>query len=160
MEKVGVDFACIPCITAHYFIDEVQRNLSYPILNALEELNKYIKENYPKVRNIGVLGTTGTIKSNLFPKYLSDFNIIYPSEATQRDYVMEAIYGQDGIKSGNLGNKPLQLFKKASEELIKEGAELIIGGCTEVVLVLKPHHISKPLIDPMEILAKAIVKYA
>lgn len=158
LEKIGVDIACIPCITAHYFIEDVQKELSYPILNALEELNKYIRENYPKVKNIGVLATTGTIKIGLFQKYLNDFNIIYPSEIIQNGCVMEAVYGKEGIKNGNLGDKPLQLLKKASEELVAEGAELIISGCTEVALVLKPHHITKPLIDPMNVLANAIVK--
>lgn len=160
LEKLGVDVACIPCITAHYFIDDVQKELSYPILNALEELNKYIKTNFPDVKNIGVLATTGTVKSGLYNKYFADFNIIYPSDETQNQCVMEAIYGKEGIKNGDLSDKPLNLLKNASEELIEKGAEIIISGCTEVILVLKPHHIIKPLIDPMDILAKAVVNYA
>lgn len=160
LEKLGVDIGCIPCITAHYFIEDVQKELSYPILNALEELNKYIKENYSGVKKVGVLATTGTRKIGLFQKYLTDFSIIYPSDEIQKECVMEAIYGKEGIKHGNLGNKPLQLLKRASDELIEKGAELIISGCTEIILVLKPHHITKPLIDPMDVLAKAIVNTA
>ncbi|HEY8362678.1 MAG TPA: amino acid racemase [Tissierellaceae bacterium] len=160
LEKLGVEVACIPCITAHYFIEDVQKELSYPILNALVEVNKYIKANYPNVKNVGVLATTGSVKSGIYKKYLGDFNIIYPCDEIQANCVMEAIYGKEGIKNGDLGEKPLSLLKKASEELIENGAEVVISGCTEIILVLKPHHISVPLIDPMDVLAKAVVEYA
>lgn len=158
LEKAGVDLACIPCITAHYFFDEIQSQVSYKIINALEELNLYLKNNYSNIKNIGVLATTGTIKANLFKKYLSDFNIIYPDEHTQSNKVMEAIYGEVGIKKGNIDKENLDLLVESSRELIDNGAELIIGGCTEITLVLKSHNISKPLIDPMDVVAQSIVK--
>lgn len=160
LEKLGVDFACIPCITAHYFIEDLQKELSYPVLNALEEVKKHIKSNFPNLKYIGILATTGTIKTGLFQKYLTDYKIIYPSDDIQSNCVMEAVYGKEGIKNGNTGDKPLELLKRASEKLIEAGAELIISGCTEIILVLKPHHITVPLIDPMDVLAKAAVNYA
>lgn len=158
LEKVGVDIACLPCITSHYFIEEVQAKLSYPILNALVELDNCIKENYPTAQNIGVLATTGTIETGLFSKYLKGTKILYPTAKSQSEKVMEAIYGIEGIKSGNKGNKPLQLLQSASNELIENGADLIISGCTEIALVLKPHHISKPLLDPMVVVAPSVIK--
>lgn len=157
LESSNVDVAVIPCITAHYFIDEVQKHLSYPILNALEEVRKYIINNYPKVSKIGVLATSGTIKTGLFEKYLGNLDIIYPLPNTQTQKVMEAIYGEKGIKSGNI-DEPLELLKEASNELIENGAEVLILGCTEIPLALKQHHVSKPLIDPMEVLANVVTK--
>lgn len=156
LEKLGVNVCCLPCITAHYFIDELQENLSFEILNALEEVNFHLKKNYPQKKNIGVLATMGTIKTQLFKKYLPDFNIIYPSEKTQREKVMEAIYGNEGIKKGYTEGKALSYLEEASKELVGKGAEIIIGGCTEVSLALKADYISVPFIDPMDILAKRV----
>lgn len=158
LEKIGVDVACLPCITSHYFIEEIQEKLSFPILNALIELDRWIDKHYPEAKNIGVLATTGTIETGLFTKYLKGINIIYPTTKNQDEKVMKAIYGIDGIKSGNKGDKPLKLLQSASNGLIQNGADLIISGCTEIALVLKPHHISKPLLDPMLIVAESATK--
>lgn len=158
LELLGVDVACIPCITSHYFIKDIQKELSYPILNALVEVRKYIIENYPEVTKIGVLATSGTIKTGLFEKYLTDFNVIYPDETSQTEKVMKSIYGEKGIKSGNMEGEPLKLLKEASNEMIDKGAELLISGCTEIGLVLKQSHVAKPLLDPMEVVANVVVK--
>jgi aspartate racemase len=157
LERAGVNVGCITCMTAHYFIDDLQRNVSYPILNAFIETRKYIFDNYPEVNNIGILATSGTVKTGLFEKYLDEVKIIYPEPETQTGKVMEAIYGHDGIKSGNLEGRPLQLLKEAANELIEKGAELLILGCTEIELVLKQCHVSKPLVDPMEVMANVLV---
>lgn len=159
LELLGVDVACIPCITSHYFMEEIQKGLSFPILNALTETRKFITNEFSTVKNIGVLATSGTLKTGLFNKYFPDFNIIYPSPESQADKVMEAIYGSNGIKSGNTGAYPLKLLKEASEELIGKGADLIISGCTEIALSLKQEDIAKPLVDPMVVVANAVVKY-
>ncbi len=158
LEKLGVDVALIPCNTAHYFIDEVQSQLSIPILNALEEMNKYIKESFPEITKIGLLATSGTIKTGLYKKFIMDVEILVPHPTSQEEKVMKAIYGDNGIKAGNTGDEPMELLRSASNELIESGAELIIAGCTEIGLALKPHHISKPLIDPMDVVAEVVVK--
>lgn len=158
LEKLNVDIALLPCITSHYFIKEVQNQLSIPIINALEELNNYIKSYYPNVTKIGVLATSGTIKSGLFEKFIKDIEIIIPSPPSQERKVMKAIYGEKGIKAGNIEGQPLELLISASNELIQEGAELIIAGCTEVGLVLNSHHISKPLIDPMDGIVELVIR--
>lgn len=158
LELLGVDVACIPCITSHYFLEEVQKELSYPILNALEEVGRHIKNKYSEVTKIGVLATTGTIKTGLFEKYMPEFTILYPNEISQTEKVMKAIYGKNGIKCGNTEGEPLNLLKEAGYELIDKGAELLISGCTEIILALKPSYISKPLIDPMEVVANVVSK--
>lgn len=158
LEKLGVDIGCIPCITAHYYINEIQRTLSYPVINALEELEKYINYNYPDVTRVGVLATVGTVKAGLFDKYLSSHTIIYPNNIVQKEKIMKAIYGKDGIKSGNTEGNCLNLLIEAGNGLIDSGAQIIVAGCTEVGLVLKPSHFDKPLVDPIDVMAKAVVR--
>ena len=158
LQTLGVEAAAIPCITSHYFIEEVQREVNYPIINALEELRKHMLSLYPEGTKIGILATDGTIKTGLFQKNLMNSQVIYPSPTSQTEKVMKAIYGDKGIKWGNTGVEPLHLIKEAAHEMMEKGAEVLILGCTEIGLVLKPNHISIPLIDPMEVMAQAVVR--
>lgn len=158
LEKLDVEVACIPCMTAHYFIEDVQKEVSYPLLNAFLELKKFIRSFYPDISKIGVLATTGTLETGLFEKYLDHLDIVYPTPVTQNEKVMKSIYDENGIKSGNTDGEPLQLLKDASQELLDNGAQLIISGCTEIGLVLRPYHLPVPLVDPMEVVANVVVK--
>lgn len=159
LELLGVDTACIPCITSHYFIEEVQSRVNYPIINALEEVRKHMLSLYPEGTKTGILATDGTIKTGLFQKYLDHSQVIYPSPFSQTEKVMKAIYGEKGIKRGNTRGEPLQLLVEAAGELMEKGADVLIMGCTEIGLVLRPRHIPKPLIDPMEVMARAVVRW-
>ena len=159
LEGANVDVACIPCITAHYFIEDIQREVNYPIINALIELKKYIKDNYSYVKNIGILATSGTLQSGLFDKYLSDYNLMYPDEEMQKEKVMKAIYSPDfGIKSGVIYGTPIDMLKETGEHLISNGAQLLIAGCTEIGLVMNASHFKVPLIDPMDVAIEVIIK--
>ncbi|WAM34196.1 cysteate racemase [Caldicellulosiruptor morganii] len=159
LEKAGVDVACIPCMTSHYFIQEIQKSVSYPIINAFEVVRKHIIKHYPNVKKIGVLATTGTVKMGMYEKYLEFAKVIYPSSTIQEEKVMEAIYGEKGIKRGVKNEIPLNLLRDAAKHLISQGAELIILGCTEIGLVLKQEHVEVPVIDPMDVLADELIKY-
>jgi len=159
LEKMGVDIACIPCMTSHYFFEEIQAGVDMKIMNAFEELNNYLKKNFEGVVNIGVLATTGTRNTKIFEKYLKDMNIVYPDERFQSDYVMEAIYGEGtGIKSGVTEGRPVELLIEAGKNVIEKGAEVVILGCTEIGLVLKKDSLSKPSIDPMDVMAEFMVR--
>lgn len=156
--QLGVEVACIPCLTSHYYIKEIQDSVDYQILNIFEELQKYIQATYPEVKKIGVIATSGTVQMGLFNQYLHN-TIIYPEPHVQEEKVMEAIYGEKGIKSGNLEGKPVGYLIEASESLADQGAELLILGCTEVGLALKQQHVSIPIIDPLEVVVAALTKF-
>lgn len=158
LEKAGVTLGVIPCMTSHYFYDDIQNSVSYPIINAYIETYNYIISNFPNVQKIGVLATTGTRSTKLFEKHFANKKIIFPSLLTQENKVMEAIYGQKGIKKGLLSNENTSLLIDASHELIKNGAEIIIAGCTEIPLVLKKGMLAVPIVDPMEIVTKTIIR--
>ncbi|MGB9756209.1 MAG: aspartate/glutamate racemase family protein [Candidatus Bathyarchaeales archaeon] len=158
LEKAGADFIVMPCITGHYYFEELKKNVKIPILNMIELTAQTISKDFPKTKKAGLLGTTGTVKSGLFDKALNKFGIemIYPSKGFQK-MIMEAIY--DYIKAGRIleGKK---FVVDVANHLIELGADVIICGCTETSLVLKNGDLSKPVVDPMQILAQTAVKAA
>ena len=53
-----------------------------------------------------------------------------------------------------------QSMKKVAESLIKNGADIIIAGCTEIPLVLKQEDLSVPVISSTKILAIRTIEQA
>ena len=156
LEKLDVEIAGIPCITAHYYLDELRKHTAINIVSAIESVDDKLKKEYPD-KIIGILATTGTVKTGLFDKQLSH-DIIYPVNDSQEKKVMEAIYGQQGIKNIGITKRSLNLLIAAGNELIERGAEVIIAGCTEIGVILNQDHVNCPFIDPMDVLAEYMLK--
>ena len=161
LELARADFIIIPCNTAHFFYDELKGRLKIPIVHMIREVAKKIHKEFPAVRKAGLLSTQGTIKAGLYQKELRAFGIevIKPNERVQ-DMVTEAIFGAEGIKCGCLEGKSKKLIYNAIDNLINNGAELIIGGCTEIPLVVDLKTVALPFINSNQVLAEAAVSMA
>lgn len=155
--ELGVTIACIPCITAHYYIDTIQRSLPFIVINALAETEKYLNKQHPAVNKVGVLATEGTVTTKIFDRYLPSKEIIYPDRKHQSK-VVDAIYGVRGIKSGDTGEHPRKLLVEAGSYLVNLGAQILIAGCTEIPLVIEPTCFPVPIIDPMDVVVSILVK--
>ena len=159
LQGAGADFLVIPCNTAHHFLAEVQENIDIPILDMTKVLVKYILKDNFRLKKIGILATTGSIRAEIFQNYFNSIGIetVLPSEEDQEKIVMGAIYGSKGIKAGKK-LMPKRLLTKAANKLVENGAEAIVLGCTEIPLVLKNKDFDIKLYDPMEIVSKEIIK--
>ena len=162
LENAGADFILIPCVTAHYYYKPLRKKLKIPILNLLELTVRYIKSRVKGISKVGLLATTGTIQAGLFQTSFSDtdLQLILPTPEVQKKWIMEAIYGRSGIKAIGPSENSKRLILNASKKLIRQGAQAIVAGCTEVPLVLKEKDLSVPFIDPISILAKAAIERA
>jgi len=161
LEAMGADFLLMPCNTAHFFIEDIQSQLDIPILNMVEETVLFMRKHYPDTKKIGLLATSGTIHSKVYEKPFRQHGIkvITPDKVTQENVVMQAIYGERGIKA-KYKRAPQAALKEAAEGLLQRGAEIIIAGCTEISLVLKQHQLNFVVLDPSKILAEAAVRKA
>lgn len=161
LERAGADMLLMPCNLAHFFIADVQASVRIPVLNMIEETVSFTVENYPQCRCVGILASTPTIECGIYDRAFRrhDNHLLAPGAEDQADKVMEAIYGNDGIKCGHK-SKPRNLLLDAAKRLLEEGAEVIIAGCTEVSLVLSQKDSPFVVIDPLEIIARVAVRHA
>ena len=162
LEKAGADFIVMPCVTAHYFYSEIIKEIKIPFLHLIEETYNYIKKEFPALKKLGLLATSGTIKTSLFQKCFEKggIEIIVPDEEEQNK-VMEAIYCPEGIKAGYKEGLPKNLLIEVAKNLVsKKNCEGIIAGCTEVPLAVKKNDLFVPLINPLEIIACESIKKA
>ncbi len=158
LERAGADFIVMPCVTAHYYYEDLRKSVKIPVLNMIELTAQAIREEFPNVKKVGFLGTTGTVKTKIFDEPLSrvGVKVVYPSDENQKR-IMEAIYTY--IKAGKILEGRKIVIKEANH-LIDVGADAVICGCTEISLVLKDGDIAKPVIDPLQILARSAVMAA
>ena len=63
LEKNGCKFIVIPCNTAHYWYEDLQKKINIPIVNMPKEVFKFTKKNCKKSSKIGLLATEGTLKT-------------------------------------------------------------------------------------------------
>lgn len=154
LAELGADYISIPCITAHYFYNDLARLIDVPVVDAVTETANHLKE--LGVKKVGILSTDGTLAGGLFQGRLSTVGIDYiiPSNCAQRG-VMKIIY--DDIKAGRPVD--IALFNQISKGLRDSGAEIIILGCTELSLIKRDFSIGAGYIDVMEVLAKASILY-
>jgi aspartate racemase len=159
LQQAGADFILIPCVTAHYFYEDIIKQISIPIIHLLEETLQYVC-NYPgDLKKIGLIATTGTMKTMLFQQLFekNEIQIITPGEIGQNQF-MNAIYGEKGVKSGGKKN-PKETLLKVLTELLQQNVDAVIAGCSEVPLVLQQNDMDVPFINPIQLMAKrAVIK--
>lgn len=158
LEKGGAAFIAMPCITAHAFLAAMRQAVTIPILDIPRETASWAKKNLPDLRRVGLIASTGTVRSGLFHTAFARVGIdIFAPPEREQEKVMAAIFGPGGVKAGFTSGRPKNLILSVARRLIERGAEAIIAGCTEVPLVLRDEDISVPLIEPLRIAAEACV---
>lgn len=151
--SLGVSFLCAPCITSHYFYEEISRSVSIPFLNMISITGEALMRE--RVQRVGLLATTGTVKTGIFQKEFSQkgISLLFPDETGQED-VMHLIY--QNLKAGRPFDK--ERFERVSSSLLNKGAQKIILGCTELSLVQKEMRLDEYFVDPLTLLAIAAVQ--
>ena len=156
LEKNKCKFIVIPCNTAHYWFDDLQKKINIPIINMPKEVFKFTRKNCKKNSRIGLLATEGTLKTNVYEKIFNkDFNLVLPSQKLQKKSVNKAI---KFVKMGNV-KAAAKAIKPAINELIKMRCEKIVLGCTELPIAIfafksfRNIKSSKVFLDPNLILA-------
>lgn len=161
LERAGADFGIIPCISAHYFIEDLRALIDLPILSAFDAVSAYIVDHHPDIRTVGLMATAGTVQGGRFARRLAGDGIatIVPELDIQTG-LMDAIYRIKSSQEPTVRATSKTVLVSAAEHLLSRGAEGIIAGCTEIPLELKPNDLAAPLFNPLEILARAAVAAA
>jgi aspartate racemase len=166
----GADIIGIACNTAHVppifnvITDEIKReNLDIRLIHIIDEVVKFIRDNSPKINDVGILGTMGTYKSDIYQTVFKRENIraILPDEKHER-ILHDAIYSPIiGIKaqSNPVSEATKSKLMEAINHLKKKGAEAVVLGCTELPLAITEQTINGTIvIDPTVILARALIR--
>ncbi|WP_082111488.1 aspartate/glutamate racemase family protein [Spirosoma radiotolerans] len=153
-----VDLIVLTCNTAYFYYRDFIYHSDAPILNPAHLLRQFVEEN--DFRSIGLLGTTGTMNSRIFCNELEAINrrVVRLSKWEQENIFMRSVYMENGLKSSVISEEAIDLMYQAANLLISRGADLIVGGCSEVSIALQPDLLPLPYIDTMDLMAKTSVR--
>ena len=156
LQKSNCKFIVIPCNTAHYWYDDLQKKIRIPIINMPKEVYAQTIKECKKNSKIGLLATEGTLKTGVYNKFFDkSFNIITPTNILQIKSVNKAI---KFVKMGKI-REAEKAIKPAINHLVKMKCRKIILGCTELPIAIfafksfKKIKLSKVFLDPNLILA-------
>lgn len=156
LEEDGADCLIMPCNTAHYFHQKLQKRLRVPLLNMIELTCQALHSQ--KITRAGLLATSGTIETEVYQRVARQFSLeLLLPRPEEQACVMDMIYS--GVKAGRADYDPQKVFQ-AVERILSEGAQTMILGCTELPLAVQMYHIQFPSIDPTLELAKGAIRQA
>tara|TARA_Y100001970_G_scaffold278971_1_gene385495 strand:+ start:91 stop:792 length:702 start_codon:yes stop_codon:yes gene_type:complete len=161
LQKNKCKFIVIPCNTAHYWYNDLQKKIKIPIINMPKEVYLHTKKTCKKNSKIGILCTEATLKTKVYNKFFDkNFNLVSPKKSLQVKSVNKAI---KYVKLGKV-REAEKVIKPAINYLKKIKCKKIILGCTELPIAifayksLKKIKESKIFIDPNLLLADVSMK--
>ena len=158
VEAAGADFLLICTNTMHKVAPQIEQSITIPILHLADATAERIKGS--GMRTVGLLGTQFTMEQDFYKGRLSDRHALRVLVPAQRDrqIVHRIIY--DELVLGVVREESRTEYLRIIEELHSRGAEGVIEGCTEIVLLVQQKHTDVPLFDTTAIHAQAAVAYA
>ncbi len=155
IEAAGADFLLICTNTMHKVAPQVEAAISIPLLHLADATAEQIK--MQGLDTVGLLGTNFTMEQDFYRGRLTQkhgLNVIVPP-AADRQLVHDIIYNE--LCLGEVKEDSRQTYLRIINDLHAAGAQGVIEGCTEIVMLVQQHHTSVPLFDTTAIHAQAAV---
>ena len=158
LERGGADFIVICTNTMHKLAEQVQACLNIPLLHIADATAKEITSK--NIKKVGLLGTEFTMKQDFYKGRLADkfgLEVFIPNDEDCQ-IVHRIIYQE--LVAGVIRDESRQQYRQIIQKLVDAGAEAIILGCTEIMLLVSPADSAVPVFDTTEIHAQAAVNMA
>lgn len=158
LERGGADFVVICTNTMHRMADQVQAAIGLPLLHIADPTAERIRA--AGLRRVGLLGTAFTMEQDFYKGRLvrkHGLEVLVPDDA-DRATVHRVIY--DELVQGRVEEASRQAYRGVIARLVERGAEAVILGCTEIMLLVGAEDSPVPLYDTTAIHAEAAVELA
>ena len=161
LQKNKCKFIVMPCNTAHYWYEDIQKKINIPIVSMPKEVFLDAKKTCKKNSKIGLLSTEATLETKVYHKHFDkDFQLVSPINSLQKTSVNKSI---KYVKMGKI-KEAEKAIRPAVNYLMKIKCKKIILGCTELPIAIfafksfKKIKQSKIFIDPNLLLANVSMK--
>ena len=158
LERGGADLLVICTNTMHRMAAEVQAAVSIPLIHIADATAEAVKA--AGLHKIALLGTRYTMEQAFYKGRLIDqhgLEVLIPDAAgIQR--VHDIIY--DELVLGIVNDELRRTYQRIIGQLAERGAQGVILGCTEIVMLMQPEHSPIPVFDTTALHALAAVDWA
>ena len=158
LEGAGAELLVLCTNTMHRLFEPLQAAASAPFLHIADPTAEAIKAQ--GLTRIGLLGTAFTMEQDFYRGRLTDghdLEVIVP-EAAERELVHRVIY--DELVAGVVSPAAREAYRAVMAGLVARGAEGVILGCTEIMLLVGPEDSTVPVFDTTALHAEAAVAAA
>lgn len=158
LEAGGADALLICTNTMHRMADAVQDAVGVPLLHIADPTAERIAS--AGIRTVGLLGTAFTMEHDFYKGRLAQkygLSVLVP-DADDRATVHRIIYQE--LVAGKVLPESREAYRAIIARLVEAGAEGIILGCTEIMLLVRPEDSAVPVFDTTALHAAAAVEMA
>jgi len=158
LEKGGADFILICTNTMHKMAADVENATSIPLVHIADPTAEKIKA--AGLSKVGLLGTAFTMEQDFYKGRLAvkhGLEVLTPDDA-DRKTVHDIIYHE--LVVGEVRDASRQKYRAVINRLVERGAEAIILGCTEIMLLIGQQDSPVPVFDTTQLHAEAAVDWA
>jgi aspartate racemase len=158
LESAGAELLLICTNTMHLMADAVQQAVSVPLLHIVDPAAVAAKQ--AGFRRVGLLGTAFTMEQDFYTGRLAErhgLEVLVP-DTDDRATVHRIIY--DELIAGIVTPASRDAYRAVIARLVARGAEAIVLGCTEIMLLVRPEDSAVPLFDTTTLHARAAVAQA
>ncbi len=158
LKRSGAEAIVLCANTAHQFAEKLKNEIDLPIIHIVTATADAI--NKQGLKKVGLLGTKFTMEMEFFRKELTERGIapLIPELQETRNFIQHTL--RDELGKGVIKEETKKAYISIINELIKNGAEGIISGCTEIPLLINQEDVSVPLFDTTKIHSQAAVAFA
>lgn len=157
LKKSGVAGIAMCANSAHLHADKLQEAIGLPFVHIGTATAAAIKQK--GVKKIGLIGTVFTMELDFYKQKLQEegLEVFVPKSQEARNYIQQTL--KEELGRGIVVPETKANYIKIVNELIADGAEGIILGCTEIPLLLNQNDFDIPVFDTTQIYTDAIVDF-
>lgn len=157
LQAAGANCILIGANTMHKIADEIQAAVTIPVIHIADAVAAAINEK--GLKKVALLGTKYTMQLDFYKDRLKakGIDIIIPGK-TDIEYINNSIY-EEFSKNIFLQETKKQ-YLRIMNELIQQGAQGFVLGCTEIPILIKQDDINATLFDTIQIHSLAAVEFA
>ncbi|MGC9325522.1 MAG: aspartate/glutamate racemase family protein [Desulfomonilia bacterium] len=155
LQRAGAEFLVICTNTMHKVAPTIEQSIAIPILHIADATAEVIRKT--GVRTVGLLGTRFTMEEGFYVGRLREhhgLDVMIP-DVSSREQVHRIIFEE--LCMGTVLDHSRETYRRIIQDLVNQGAQGIIFGCTEISLLVGPGDSPVPVFDTTEIHAHAAV---
>jgi aspartate racemase len=152
LESAGADFLVLCTNTMHKVAPAIEAAVHIPLFHIADPTAIAIKD--AGFSKIGLLGTRFTMEQDFYRDRLRErhgLQVLIPEQA-DRDIIHRVIY--DELCLGRIVPDSRAQYRRIVAGLVRQGAEAVILGCTEISLLIGQQDAAVPLFDTTGIHAR------
>lgn len=158
LQAGGADFFLICTNTMHRVAETVAQSVDIPLLHIADGTAAVLKSE--QISRIGLLGTSFTMEQAFYKDRLTrqhGIEVVVP-DSEDREVVHHIIYQE--LCLGEVKPASRDRYLHIVDKLVRQGAEGVILGCTEIGMLIEQSDTPVRLFDTTAIHANEAVKFA